>query len=155
MAEMLSEVKSWLRSSIEEILSRLNDRMFEDRDDCDYLCAFIDRILNILARISVLFDDDVPSQIYSGLQQARNALSASMNTTNKGPIFISTGCRGRPEIFICKERLEMYLELSFSTSLIAKMFGVSSKTIQRRIADYGLQRKSFSDLSDVALDRVM
>ena len=53
----MEELKGYLRTSFEDLLCRLDDRLLEDQDGRDYIVAQIDRILNILARASTLFNE--------------------------------------------------------------------------------------------------
>ena len=48
--------------------------------------------------------------------------------------------RGRPRFSVSKEQLLFLLEHGFTQSDIAKMMGCSSRTIRRRITDYGLEQ---------------
>jgi AraC-like DNA-binding protein len=67
-----------------------------------------------------------------------------------------TCCRGRPKFEILEEQLELFLEYNFSVEKIAKMLGVSSKTIHRRLKQYGLSVKNtYSDMNDNQLDRIV
>lgn len=60
-------------------------------------------------------------------------------------MFRKTGFKGRPSIVTPPEHdLEFYLEYCFTASKIATMFGVSSKTILRRMAEFGLYKKPYS-----------
>ena len=63
--------------------------------------------------------------------------------------------RGRPQIPISEESLILLLKAHFSTTAIGKMLGVSSRTIRRRIVQYGMQDEiTFSGLSDSELDDI-
>ena len=42
---MDDEVLSGLRSSIEDLINRINQQLFEDKNGRDYLCLNIDRVL--------------------------------------------------------------------------------------------------------------
>ena len=66
-----------------------------------------------------------------------------------------TGCKGRPAIAISREQLELYLDYGFTAVKIAQLFSVSVKTVFRRLNEWGIERKKYSDLSDMELDNVM
>ena len=56
---------------------------------------------------------------------------------------------------ISEEHLAVLLEHHFTVKAIADMFGVSSRTIRRRITQFGLEEElSFSEISDVQLDDI-
>ena len=82
-------------------------------------------------------------------------LVAKADDTIQMLMFRKTGCRGRPSIVIPPEQLELYLEFCFTASKIAKLFGVSTKTILRRMAEFGLEKKPYCTLSDMELDNVV
>lgn len=64
--------------------------------------------------------------------------------------------RGRPSYQICKEDLESLLELGFNFQQIAKIIGVSVRTIRRRREFFGLPiGDHYSSISDDELDRVV
>ena len=88
-------------------------------------------------------------------RRARQMLVDKEHDTTQMQMFRKTGFRGRPSIVILQEQLELYLEYGFTASKIAKLFAVSSKTILRRMAEFGLQKKPYSTLSDMELDNVM
>ena len=54
--------------------------------------------------------------------------------------------RGRPMIEVPEDQLETLLEYRFSTTDIARMLNVSTRTIRRRVLQYGLE--SYTSYSD-------
>ena len=48
------------------------------------------------------------------------------------------GGRGRPSFEIKEERLSFLIDQGFQVPVIAKLFSVSPRTIERRMAKYGL-----------------
>ena len=63
--------------------------------------------------------------------------------------------RGRPTIDIPEDHLAMLLENHLSIADIARMLHVSSRTIRRRVLQYGLEGfTAYSDLSDSELDEI-
>ena len=64
-----------------------------------------------------------------------------------------TGAPGRPTIIISQAQIETLVEMGFNYSTIARMFGVSQRTLLRRRNEYGLPvGRSFTDISDTDLD---
>ena len=45
------ELKAFIRSNIQQILNRVNNNLMEEKDCIDYLCATIDRLLDIINRM--------------------------------------------------------------------------------------------------------
>lgn len=66
------------------------------------------------------------------------------------------GEMGRPRYDIEEERLKELLFLNLSVDCISKLLGVSTRTIQRRMADFGLSvRQRYSQISDEQLDQAI
>ena len=63
--------------------------------------------------------------------------------------------RGRPALEIPEHQLRFLLENSFKIRDIAGMFACSTRTIQRRMRDFGIDPNRFSDINDVHLDEAV
>ena len=149
----LEELKDCLRMSIENVLDRLNDRLHEDMDGIDYLCAQVDRIQNLAQRASALYN--VPTEVVDILRGAHDSLKSLATGNEDISLFTSTGCRGRPAVHIPEDLLQLYLDYQFPFAKIGEIFGVSSKTIQRRMTEYDLRKVDFVHLTDNELDDQM
>ena len=69
------------------------------------------------------------------------------------PPKIFLGDRGRPRYLISRDQVEFLLERCFSVVDIASLLGVSVRTLERRLSEFGLRARSTnSDISDQALD---
>ena len=147
--EPMDELKECLRASVEMLLDKLNDRLHEDMDGVDYLCVQLDRIQNLVERASGLYD--ILLEIVDILRSAQDSLRSL--ATGKKESWV--GCRGRPSFHIPQDMLQLYLDYQFSLAKIGQIFGVSSKTIQRRITEYDLKKVDFTNVSDNELDNQM
>lgn len=66
------------------------------------------------------------------------------------------GFRGRPAYIISKVQLETLVELGFNYHTIARILGVSERTILRRRVEFGLPvGYTFTDITDDDLDNVV
>lgn len=63
--------------------------------------------------------------------------------------------RGRPRLKIDDHQLEFLVEAHFKVADIAQMLGCSSRTIERRMNEQGLSSRSYSSISDAALDQLV
>ena len=64
-----------------------------------------------------------------------------------------TGERGRPVFDIPKEQLEFLTEKKFTVGEMAQLFGVSKRTLERRLSEFGLSvRANSACLTDAELD---
>jgi hypothetical protein len=69
---------------------------------------------------------------------------------------LSIGNRGRPKFNIAKEQMEFLLERGFSLPDVAKILGVSLRTIERRLKDFNLSARIFySRMDDETLDNTI
>lgn len=60
--------------------------------------------------------------------------------------------RGRPSLLITAEQVTFYLDHGFKVVDIAKMFGCSRRTIERRMTEFGLSfRDRYTSISDEEL----
>ena len=141
--EPVDELKECLRASVEMLLDKLNDRLHEDMDGVDYLCVQLDRIQNLVERASGLYD--IPLEIVDILRSAQDSLATGKK---ESWVFNSTGCLGRPSFHIPQDMLQLYLDYQFSLAKIGQIFGVTSKTIQRRITECDLKKVDFTNVSD-------
>lgn len=62
---------------------------------------------------------------------------------------------GRPRFEIDRECLEEVLELNLPVSCIAKMLGVSRRTVCRRMHEFGLSARRYHDIDDEELDNLV
>lgn len=97
---------------------------------------------------------NIPMVMVDILRGAHDSLK-SLATGNKDiSLFTSTGCRGRSAVHIPEHLLQLYLDYQFPLAKIGEIFGMSSKTIQRRIAEYDLRKVNFVHLMDELDDQM-
>ena len=68
---------------------------------------------------------------------------------------VFTGAVGRPSYDISKEQLEALLDVGFNVGQIAEMLQVGKRTIERRMSQFRVSARSFSDISKDDLDSVV
>ncbi|CAB4012840.1 hypothetical protein AC249_AIPGENE23002 [Paramuricea clavata] len=146
----VAELKECLYFSIENVKNKLNERIHEDVDGIDYICVQLARIENLVERASALYN--IPNDIANSLRIAQEKLKFVGGENEQTSIFIHSGCRGRPSVYIPKELLQLYLDYRFTFKKIGEIFGVASKTIQRRVVEFGLKSCNYTMLSDEQLD---
>ena len=95
------------------------------------------------------------SEIYSNLSLE---LEGSINQANGfAPILCPvyrSGNRGRPSVIISEAQISGLIEMGFSYATMARMFGISVRTLLRRRNEFGLQigRNYSKNISDSELD---
>ena len=112
----------------------------------------MERIIYLVNAAEVSFN--ILSQLVASLNNAQELLLNNEPETQE-KIFKKTSCRGRPEVIIPNEQLELYVEYGFSNVQISNFFSVSPKSIQRRMDKFWLQRNTYSCMSDSDLDQLM
>ena len=144
----VAELKECLCFSIENVLARLNERIHEDVDGIDYLCVQLARIENLVERASDLYD--IPDGIVHSLKLAKEKLKSL------GGVNDQTQRLSRKALCLYSKRFTTALcELQVYFEKIGEIFGVSRKTIQRRISEFGLELRSYAELSNEQLDEQM
>jgi len=107
-----------------------------------------DELITLLRRALAL----LPSLLSSfGESQEQNRNFATVYSQSH-----SVRNSGRPKIVISLEQLEQFLDMDFDCPTIARLFGVSVRTIRRRMAECGLSVLSrYSTVTDDELDRLV
>ena len=59
---------------------------------------------------------------------------------------------GRPSYEISADQLQSLIDLQFTVPQITRLLYVSTRTIERRLAEYGISSRSFSTITDEELD---
>ena len=96
----------------------------------------------------------VPEEVYSHISQARRIMEQSCSVSKRVPL-TQTSIRGRPSYDLPEKQLASLIELGFSVPQMSNMLQISKRTIQRRLAQYQLSSKSWSEISDEELDKVV
>ena len=142
--------------NLKNILIDLN-RKLESRD-----LAFLDYVFYKLDWISVVLlrlgkHDNLLDSILKAKQILEEVVgNIPSRQTRYTPRLSFSENRGRPRFDIPKENLEYLLESGFKATDIATILGVSSKTVARRLEQYGIPvRTTYSQLSDQDLDLVI
>ncbi len=82
--------------------------------------------------------------------------SQFMESVRPAPPTNLTGHAGRPTFVIPREQLCHLIEARFTVPHIASMIGVSTRTVHRRMSEYGLSiRATYSNLTDCELDETV
>ena len=66
------ELQVFIRSNIQQILIGVTGNLVDEKDSIDYLCAAIDKLLDIINWVSSIFC--IPSELESSLRRARHIL---------------------------------------------------------------------------------
>ena len=88
------------------------------------------------------------------ISEALGCLTYSCEIVNCGRTEgIFTGSPGRPKFNIPYKQLNFMLEIRFTVVQISALLGVSSRTVERRLQEFGLSvRATYADISEEHLD---
>lgn len=77
----------------------------------------------------------------------------SPETINISCPIVRNGRPGRPSVVISEEQITTLLDLGFTYTSMAAMFGISERTLFRRRTEFGLQTgRHYTEISDNDLD---
>ena len=163
VGENSENVRSEVRNFVVDIQRRL-ERGNNDVDGLDYIIFRLDWVINTLIRYTC--DENVLTESDSGdlqrvtdlLRQVKDSLviECSDTCTAYRAERVFSGTYGRPKFNIPREQLQFLLEQGFTVPAIANILGVSSRTIERRLSENRLSRRSlYSTISDHDLDAIM
>ena len=124
----------------------------------------VDGLDCLLSRLDWLYDAvvrylDVDERIVDGIRETRDCLrclsvGGSYSLCQADKVF--TGERGRPKLNIPQDQLEFLVEKKFKVREMALLFGTSTRTIERRLCEFGLSiGATYAELSDAQLDAVI
>ncbi len=132
-------------------------RLFEAGDGDDLVKLKVEQMMDTLIRCEEFFP--ASTSLMEILTRVLTLLHQDQERNTDGfhhPI-IHSGTRGRPKLEISKEDLEFFIQFGFNTTQIAQMFSVSQRTIQRRLASFGIRENipRYTDITEVELDETI
>lgn len=140
---------------MEELLSKFERALLRSPLDWDYM-EFLSRhqlyLLQALSR-----HVEIPNDIIQALQALFELVKQPpYSTAPHVMVDVTVGLRGRPRFAIEREELAEMLQTNLPVHYIAKMMGVSTRTIFRRMKDFGLSISGlYSCISDEELDNIV
>ena len=138
MADEQAMITRLLNNSLVSIIRELASEIL-DSDTIDSLYYRIDWLYHTTVRY--LDTGIIDTRIVRCLREAKDCLyisrSGSLSTSLQAQKTF-TGERGRPVFDILKEQLEFLTEKKFTVGEMAQLFGVSKRTLERRLSEFGL-----------------
>ncbi|KAI7789825.1 hypothetical protein IRJ41_009953 [Triplophysa rosa] len=118
-------------------------------DDDDFILLRAEAILDTLVQFAAVTNSVVDPTVFNNLRNVVQRLQAASDTgCSIGP--------GLPSYDIPLEKLKMYLLNGFTALEIADLFGVSERTIRRRMEQYHMSASDlYSTICDAELDRTI
>ena len=138
--------------AVERALTALNSSLCSNPDDIDGAILLLENILQRLYHFNFAMSScNAFSVTLDGLKRMIEELKGIEEGRE-----VVLRRRGRPSVPILEAELVTLLELHFSQSDIAKLFGCSARTIRRRIDHFGLGNViAYDNISDADLDGIV
>ena len=98
--------------------------------------------------------DDLEETIRVILDKVLQEISQDTQSSSTPFVVCESEGKGAPKYQISQQELELYVANGFTIKLIVEMLQVSSRTVMRRLHDFGIKLSGkFSVISDEELDR--
>lgn len=133
--------------AVQEALQQVRESF--GRCDVDGILIRLERIFQSLTWVEPIFS---PSPNFANLLSAVSDMIVCVHSTHH------TGCphRGRPSLSISEHTLSILLDQEFTQVEIAKIVGCCTRTIRRRIVEFGLSRMiEYSVITESELDALV
>lgn len=145
-----------LRESLRNELLSLSNMLRNPQNDLD-IEYVIERVEEVLKHVVLLDSSErVPESIFSFLLQAHDILRENGVSSVASTSVVYSGMAGRPCYDIPKEQLEFLVECNFKVEVISHILGVSKRTIERRLSEFGItKQEKFSSIGDEDLDETV
>ena len=150
-------VKESITRGLIEIIQKLSTGHLQYHE-ADYLYYKLERVETILCQYVQLADID--DRVFGCISEVKYLMKNEICKGDEKPDGfqcekVFNGDRGRPRYSITAEQLEYFLAFGFTATEISAMLGVSEATVRRRLQEFGLSSRNFTNISDEALDRIV
>ena len=146
-------IREYILSVLRELIHNFEDsNRSSDPNIIDYSAYKLQQVILLCLQCRETLNNFVNDDVIWSLIRGYNLLEESLNNhadDTTEPVQ-RQGKVGRPSVDIPKETLQLYLRYGFTYSKISSIFGVSPKTIQRRIELFSLSNEvqKYAGLSD-------
>lgn len=143
------------RHLLEDLLLKFERALLRSPLDVDYLEFVCRQQLYLLQALSRHVE--ISHEIIQALQEVFELVrQPSYSTASHAVVDSTVGLRGRPRFAIEREELAEMLQTNLPVHYIAKMMGVSTRTIFRRMNDFGLSVSGlYSCITEEELDNAV
>uniref|UniRef100_A0AAZ1Y4I5 Integrase core domain-containing protein n=1 Tax=Oreochromis aureus TaxID=47969 RepID=A0AAZ1Y4I5_OREAU len=145
----------WGLEMLQRLLHKVSQVMHRQPLDVDYLQFVIDHEMVLLRSLSDQVE--IPQSILNALIELSTVLSMEdVNEQTPSQVSVSEGKLGRPNYNVSPVQLQILTEMFLSITQIAKLLGISVRTVKRRLHEYGISIKQcYSTTSDEELDNLV
>lgn len=138
---------------MERLRSRLENAVGRLPLDMDYLEFICSQELVFLSSVSNLVT--IPSDVFEGITELLRLIRLNLSDveTRTPTVLHTSGSMGRPRLVISPDYITNLLDINCSVPTIARMIGVSTRTVFRRMAECNLSIWArYSSLTNEELD---
>lgn len=136
---------------MEQLLSKFERALLRSPLDPDYMEFICRQQLYLMQALSRHVE--IPSEIIEALQGVFETVRQTYSMAPQAVPDFTVGLRGRPRFAIEREELAEMLQTNLPVHYIAKMMGVSTRTLFRRMKEFGLSISAlYSSITDEELD---
>uniref|UniRef100_A0AAZ1XAE5 Integrase core domain-containing protein n=1 Tax=Oreochromis aureus TaxID=47969 RepID=A0AAZ1XAE5_OREAU len=145
----------WGLEMLQRLLHKVSQVMHRQPLDVDYLQFVIDHEMVLLRSLSDQVE--IPQSIINALIELSTVLSMEdVNEQTPSQMSVSEGKLGRPNYNVSPVQLQILTEMFLSITQIAKLLGISVRTVKRRLHEYGISIKQcYGTTSDEELDNLV
>lgn len=141
---------------MERLLSKLQYALSRQPLDLDYLQFICSHELIFIT--SIHNQITLPHEVLNELSNLKNTVESQIEN-NSAPITaleVQFGAKGPPKFLISREHLQNLVSMQLSIPCIAQLLGVSIRTINRRLNEYGISiRDTYTKITDEELDNLV
>ena len=153
---MASETECEGDINVEEVLDELVSGIQYLQNNHSNPTEELLELCEVLLEIAVLIDPFVPEDDgITIIRDFQSILSLVRADYDKLSYFQVIRSVGRPALQIHESQLKFLIDNNFKVSDIAGLFGCSTRTIQRRMRELGIESYRYSDVSDSQLDEMV
>lgn len=140
---------------LQRILNRFTLIVQNETIDLDYLLDVAQQEHYLVTAASQHLS--IPAELLSSLQQLISILQSAEEAPVHVPDLVTTTTTsGRPRLEIAADHLNSLLSTALPLERLAKLCGISRRTLNRRMKEHGLSvRGCYSNISDIELDCVV
>ena len=147
MADSVEGLRNLVAGEIRSICPSLTDPaqildIEETLERIDYIVEAVNCLDSVMR---------LPEDVYRDISAARRIIENSSATSARTPR-VNTNMPGRPSYDISEEQLQSLIDLAFTIPQISELLDVSTRTIERRLAEYGISARAFSTITEQELD---
>lgn len=102
--------------------------------------------------------EHVPQEVMQCLSNLCSVLVNRLDTRRTSLVILNeiAGLMGRPKIIVSEQHIRRLIEIGLTVPCISKLLGVSTRTIERRMQEFGITvRGTYSQLTDEELDNLV